>query len=162
VRVGHGAGRLALFGELHLDDLGPGWEGATRALADVQHDLSRTVAHAPTIKLLWRDLSEDDDVSSAEPSERRWAYVGKGPDWYFGANGGFELPRDYASAVVEIATDLSDAIADTLLGYFAYWPHCPDDDHLLTVHMDERRRCWWVCRDRAHAVAEIGQLPGST
>ena len=146
---------------LRSDPLGPGWEGATRALADVQRDLARTVADAPTIKLLWRDLNKDDDISSGQPPDRRWAYVGKGPDWYFGANGGFEPSRDYASAVVEIACDLSDAIADTLLGYFAYWPHCPEDDHLLTVDVDDQNRCWWVCRDRAHAVAEIGRLPPS-
>jgi hypothetical protein len=69
------------------------------------------------------------------------------------------LPRQYAAAVVEIANDVSDAIADTMLGYYAYWPHCPEDDHLLTVRVDEREGCWWFCRDRKHTVAEIGQLP---
>src|SRR3954447_4977016 len=57
-----------------------------------------------------------------------------------GANGGFELPRDYSEAMVENATEVSDAIADTLLGYYAYWPHCPEDDHLLTVHVDEHEQ----------------------
>lgn len=45
-----------MSGVLRLDDLGPGWEGAARALTDVQRDLSRTVRDAPSIKLLWREL----------------------------------------------------------------------------------------------------------
>lgn len=109
VRTGLIAERLCdVSGLLRLDDLGPGWEGAARALADVQRDLSTTVAGAPSIKLLWHGLDEDgegDEAGPAEVSLRRWAYVGKAADWYFGANGGFELPRGYADAAVEIATE---------------------------------------------------------
>src|SRR3954468_2914590 len=132
-----------------------------RAFTDVQRDLSRTVADAPSIKLLWRGLDGDDDEVRRAPRglSGDGPNVGKGADCYFGANGGFELPRDYSEAMVENATEVSDAIADTLLGYYAYWPHCPEDDHLLAVHVDEHEHCRWVRRDRNHTVAEIGQLP---
>lgn len=84
----------AVADELNLGQLGPGWEQAERALAAVQRDLSDTVADAPTLVLLWRDVPAE----TARPGEprTRWAYVGKGVDWYFGANGGFRLSGDYS------------------------------------------------------------------
>ena len=146
---------------LNLGDLGPGWEQTERALADLQADLSRTVPDAPTVILLWREVDEDDeddDWSDLNEPDERWAYVGKAADWYFGANGGFALPRDYASAVSAIADQLSDAIIDALLGYLAYWPHCPVDDHLLGAQVDAAKRCWWVCPHGEHTVAGVGHL----
>jgi hypothetical protein len=150
---------------LTLNDLGPGWEEVNRAQASIQADFSRTVTDAPTLMLLWRELDADRDGSDAlaveclGPDARR-VFVGKARDWYYGADGGVVLARDYPSAVLGIAQQVSDAVADTLLGYYAYWPHCPADDHTLTVHADVRGRCWWVCTHAQHIVAEVGDLPG--
>ena len=144
---------------LRSGDLGAGWEETTRALEAVQADLSRTVPDAPNVVLWWGDTTPGGGhLQRGGGRERRWAYVGKTDGWRFGASAGFELPRDYASAVMDIAADLSDAIIDTFLGYYAYWPHCPTDDRPLTVHVDPERRCWWVCLDRDHTVAEVGNL----
>ena len=149
---------------LTLDDLGLGWEQVNRALATIQADFSRTVPDAPTLVLLWRTLDRDRDGSDAlathylGPDARRF-FVGKARDWYCGADGGVVLARDYPSAVLGLADQLSDAVADTLLGYYAYWPHCPADDHLLTVHADVRGRCWWICAHARHIIAEVGNLP---
>lgn len=145
--------------DLNQDDLGPGWEETERALAAVQADFSRTVPDAPTLVLLWRDADPECGSAEDDVPDGRWAYVGKSDVWYFGANGGFPLPRDYASAVEAIADEVSGAVADTLLGFYGYWPHCPDDDRLLEVQLDSNRRCWWVCPSRDHLVAEIGHLP---
>jgi hypothetical protein len=148
--------------ELHFGDLGPGWEETTRALAAVQADLARTVPAAPEI-VMWSSDSTPagEHLPQADNRERRWAYVGKADGWHFGAGGGFELPRNYASAVVDVAAELSDAIIDTFLGYYAYWPHCPTDDRPLTVRVDAEQRCWWVCLDGGHTVAPVGQLPAA-
>lgn len=143
--------------DLTLDGLGPGWEETERALADVQADLSRTVPEAPTLVLLWR--TADPESEEFDAPDGRWAYVGKARTWYFGANGGFALPRQYALAVHAIASEVSDAVVDTLLGYRDYWPHCPVDSHILEVRMDSDQRCWWVCDSGNHTVAEVGHLP---
>ncbi|MDT0261355.1 hypothetical protein [Jatrophihabitans lederbergiae] len=39
-------------------------------------------------------------------------------DWYFGADGGFDLGREYAESVVDIADQLQGAVAANLLGNF--------------------------------------------
>ncbi|GAA4693271.1 hypothetical protein [Nocardioides conyzicola] len=145
--------------ELTIDDLGPGWEETKRALDAVQADLSRTVPGAPRLLLLWRNADPTRASNEADVPDGRWAYIGKARDWYFGANGGFALPREYANAVQAIASDVSDAVVDTLLGYYAYWPHCPDDDCALEVRLDAERRCWWSCRAGDHNVGEVGHLP---
>ena len=145
--------------DLKLDDLGPGWEETACALAALQADLSRTVTEAPTLVLLWREAEEDSERALADKLGSRWAYIGKGAHWYYGADGGFELPRGYAEAVEEIADELADAIADTLLGYYAYWPHRPTDDHPLSARQDADQKCWWICDRGGHTVAEVGQLP---
>ena len=144
--------------DLNLGDLGPGWDETERALADVQADFSRTVPDAPTLVLLWREADPECGSDEWGAPDGRWAYVGKSGSWYFGANGGFALPRDYTSAVQAIAAEVSDAVVDTLLGRYDYWPHCPDDDHLLEVQLDSDRRCWWSCRLGNHVVAEVGHL----
>ena len=148
---------------LTLGNLGLGWEEVDRALADIQADLSRTVTDSPTLVLLWRELDADRDGDDALAGEylgadARRVFVGKGQDWYYGSDGGVALVRDYPSAVMGLAEQVSDAIADTLLGYYAYWPHCPADDHPLTVHTDVRGRCWWVCIYAQHIVDEVGRL----
>jgi hypothetical protein len=144
--------------DLTVEELGPGWEETERALADVQADLSRTVPDAPNLVLLWRNADPGRGSDEQDARHGRWAYVGKARDWYFGA-GGFALPREYAMAVCAIASDVSDAVVDTLLGYHDYWPHCPKDDYILEVRMDPGGRCWWVCRSGNHTVAEVGRLP---
>jgi hypothetical protein len=137
--------------ELRINDLGPGWEGADVALAAVQADLSRTVHDAPQLMLLWYD---DEETGT------RQAYVGKSADWYYGADGPFELEREYHSAVVSIAGQVQDAIADTLLGYYAFWPHCPHHEYPLHISSDNAGAYTWVCsRDGGHAVSEVGRLP---
>jgi hypothetical protein len=146
--------------DLRLDDLGPGWEETKRALVDIQADLSRTVPGAPQLLLLWRNADPNRGSNEFEAPDGRWAYVGKARDWYFGANGGFALPRAYAEAVQAIASDVSDAVVDTLLGDRDYWPHCPNDNYILGVRLDAELRCWWSCRKGDHAVAEVGHLPG--
>jgi hypothetical protein len=148
---------------LTLEDLGPGWEQVDRALADIQADFSRTVSDAPKLLLLWRELDVDRDGSDAMAAVcvgpgARIAFVGKSRDWYHGASGGFVLEGNYPSAVLGIADQLSDAVVDTFLGYREYWPHCPTDDHLLTVLADVSGRCWWACIQARHIVAEVGQL----
>jgi hypothetical protein len=148
---------------LTLGGLGFGWEQVDRALADIQVDFSRTLPDAPTLVLLWRELDVEHDESDAMAAEyvgrnARIAFVGKSRDWYQGASGGLILTRDYPSAVLGIADQLSDAVVDSLLGYREYWPHCPTDDHLLTVHADVAGRCWWVCAQARHIVAEVGHL----
>lgn len=41
-----------------------------------------------------------------------------------------------SSAVMDVATNLSDAIVDAFLGYYVYWPHCPTNDRLLAVGVE--------------------------
>ncbi len=91
--------------------------------------------------------------------DARMAFVGKSRDWYHGASGGFALEGNYPSAVLGIADQLSDAVVDSFLGYRDYWPHCPTDEHLLTVLTDVGGRCWWACITAWHIVAEVGHLP---
>lgn len=146
---------------LTVDDLGPGWEATERALSDIQADLSRTVADAPALLLLWRNADPVQDSTEFEAPDGRWAYVGKARDWYFGANGGFALPRDYAMALLAIASDVADAIVDGLLGHHDYWPQCPNDNYILEVDTDSEQRCWWSCQSGDHVVAEVGLLSGS-
>jgi hypothetical protein len=135
---------------LRINDLGQGWEETERALAAAQADFSATIDDAPTLILLWRD---------GEDGEERHGYVGKAADWYFGADGGFELSRDYAESVMDIADQVQGAVADNLLGQLWAWPLCPDDERLLTARRDGDGRCIWVCQHRdGHVVSEIGSL----
>lgn len=148
---------------LTIDSLGPGWEQVDRALADIQADLSRTVPDAPTLVLLWRALDPERGGSDAlameylGPNARR-VFVGKARDWYYGAEGGVVLRGDYPSAVLDLADQVSGAVVDTLFGHYAYWPHCPTDDRLLTVHADVAGQCWWVCTHGQHIVSKVGHL----
>lgn len=92
---------------MHIDDLGTGWEEAERALQALQADLLATEPAAPKIVLLWTD----------EPREAyRQAFLGKSADWFFGANGGFELSREYVRALQGIAGQVQEAVADSMLG----------------------------------------------
>lgn len=138
------------FPGLHTERLGLGWEHTERALADVDGDLSRTVADAPQLILLWYDDTE---------RECRHAYVGKSVDWFYGADGGFDLSSDYADSVVDIANEVQGAVADNLLGYLWAWPLCPTDGRLLTISVKEDRTCYWVCGySGGHVVARVGEL----
>lgn len=138
------------FPGLHTRQLGPGWEQTERALADVDADFSRTMPGAPKLILLWHDDPE---------RESRHAYVGKSADWYFGAEGGFDLSSDYAQSVVDIANEVQGAVADNLLGYLWAWPLCPADGRLLSVAVKDDRACYWVCcSSDAHVVAKVGAL----
>jgi hypothetical protein len=86
-------------------------------------------------------------------------YVGKGLDWYYGADGGFELPRGYGDAVLAIAWEVQAAITDTLLGYYAYWPHCPRCDlRVDAVPGPSDQRLWLCDRGDRHFIVEIGKL----
>jgi hypothetical protein len=144
-------------GRLRLGDLGPGWEGATAALAAVQADLTRTVPDAPTLVLLWTEREDD-----LWPTGVRHAYVGKSRSWYFGANGGFPLHPTYTEALLAIVEDVQDAVVDSLLGPRGYWPHCPVHTDLLVPTWPTRQNPqvrWWCGREGAgHALAEIGSL----
>ncbi len=136
--------------ELTVNGLGPGWEQTERALAVVQADLSRTVPDAPTLMLLWYD---------DEQRGHRHAFVGKAVDWYFGADGGFELVQDYGGAVFDIAEQVQAAVADNLLGYLWAWPLCPNDGRLLSVRVDKQDNCTWVCdHGCGHLVGAVGRL----
>jgi hypothetical protein len=135
---------------LRTQRLGDGWEQTERALADLGADLSRTVPDAPKLMLLWYDDAEQD---------RRHAYVGKAADWYYGAEGGFDLSPDYTDSVLNIAHEVQGAVADNLLGYLWAWPLCPTDRRLLSVSVQEDRTCFWVCGyGDGHVVAKVGDL----
>jgi hypothetical protein len=139
--------------ELRVDDLGEGWDQPVAALVAVQADLSRTVHDAPRLVLLWSD-----ELSDEPESDGRRAYVGKSLSWYFGASGGFELPREYGSAVLEIVDQLQDAIVDSLLGMRTFWPICPA--HGKPLRADHRDgTAVWICGSAdEHVLAEVGQL----
>jgi len=133
---------------IHWGNLGVGWEYAEEALALVQADLTRTVADAPTLGFAWQ---EDDG--------RRVVYVGKGPDWYFGGNGGLYLGDGAVPAVAAIAEAVQDAIVDNLLGYRTFWPRCPDDGGPLSVRV-VGARARWLCDQKGLVTdfGEVGQL----
>lgn len=133
--------------EPRIGELGPGWDSAEEALAALQADFSRTVEAAPRI-LLWCDHEDG----------QRHAYLGKAGDWYFGADGGFDLSRNYVEAVINIAWDLRGAINDNLLGYLSDWPLCPQDGWTLTVTVDGDQTCRWHCKQGGHTLDEVGHL----
>jgi hypothetical protein len=136
-----------------VDDLGEGWDQTVAALAAVQADLSRTVNDAPRLVLLWSD-----ELSDELQGEGRHAYVGKSLSWYFGAGGGFELPRDYVSALLEIVDQLQDAIVDTLLGMHTFWPICPVHGKPLRADQRDGTPVWICGSSDEHVLAEVGQL----
>jgi hypothetical protein len=133
---------------VHWGNLGEGWEAAEEALALIQADLSRTVADAPALGFAW----------TVDQSGQRDVFVGKGPDWYFGANGGLHFGDGVAAAIVGIAEAVQDAIVDTLLGYYTYWPKCPEDGGQLHAEVVGGQARWLCDKNTRRDFGAVGDL----
>jgi hypothetical protein len=133
---------------VHWGNMGEEWEYAQEALALIQADLTRTVADAPALGFAWQE----------DAWGERDVFVGKGPDWYFGANGGLYLGDGVVAATVGLAEAVQDAIVDTLLGYYTFWPKCPEDGgplHARVVHGQAR----WLCdKGASRDFGAVGEL----
>ncbi|MGN6609756.1 MAG: hypothetical protein ACTHMS_22435 [Jatrophihabitans sp.] len=136
---------------LSIDPLGPGWHETERALSDIRADFTRTIQDAPPLLLLWHELD----------GGQRWGYVGKALDWYFGADGGFQLSPNYIESVIDLANQVRGAVNDNILGYLTDWPLCPDDGWPLHVLTRPSGGCYWHCRHGDHDIAELGRLNAS-
>ena len=133
---------------VHWGNVGVGWEDADEALALIQADLSRTVLDAPILGFAW----------TVDESGQRDVFVGKGPDWFFGANGGLHLGDGVPAAIVGLTEALQDAIVDTLLGYYSYWPKCPEDDGQLHARIVDGQARWLCDKGVRRDFGAVGDL----
>jgi hypothetical protein len=132
---------------VNWNGLGDGWQHAEQVLALVQADLSRTLPDAPELGFAWYD----------QPQVDRAVFVGKGPDWVFGANGPLHRRSGIADAAAELAEAVQDAIVDSLLGYRSFWPTCRRDGGPLTAEVSDGK-ARWSCRSHGHEHGAVGEL----
>jgi hypothetical protein len=59
---------------------------------------------------------------------------------------------------VVVAEAVQDAIVDTLLGYYTYWPKCPEDGSLLHACVVDGQARWRCEKGDPRDFGPVGEL----